>query len=248
MKSKLIIAISALLFTASTAVAAEVTVLAAGPTEEVMDEVLPQFEKASGHKVTVTFTGAANIKKRIAAGEVFDLVIVDAPVIDAFAGDGKIVARTRTDLMKSGIGAAVRAGAAKPDIGSSEAFKKTLLAAKSIGYSTGASGIHVVSLIERLGIADQVKPKLKQVPSGVRIGTLIQSGEAEIGFQQISELIHAPGIQFIGPLPPDLQKITVYSAGLHSKGNQPDAARALVKSLTGPAAAAAIKRHGMEPG
>ena len=106
----------------------------------------------------------------------------------------------------------------------------------------------MVSLIERMGIADQVKPKLKQVPSGMRIGTLIESGEAEIGFQQISELIHAPGIQFIGPLPPDLQKITVYSAGLESKGKQPDVAKALVQSLTGPEAAAAIKRHGMEPG
>jgi molybdate transport system substrate-binding protein len=240
--------VSALLLMVSTASAAEVAVLASGATKEVMDEVLPQFEKASGHKVTIIFAGTANIRKRIAAGEVFDLVIVGAPVIDAFAQKGKIIAGTRTDLMKSGVGAAVRAGAPKPDIGSSEAFKKTLLAAKSIGYSTGPSGTYVVSLIERMGIADQVKPKLKQVPSGMRIGTLIESGEAEIGFQQISELIHAPGIQFIGPLPPDLQKITVYSAGIHSGGKEPDAAKALVKSLTGPEAAAAIRRHGMEPG
>jgi molybdate transport system substrate-binding protein len=150
--------------------------------------------------------------------------------------------------MKSGIGLAVRAGAPKPDISSSEALKKTLLAAKSIGYSTGPSGAHVVSLIERFGIADQIKPKLKQIPTGARIETVLASGEAEIGFQQISELIHATGIDYIGPLPSDVQLITVYSAGIQSGAKQPEAARALVKALTAPEAAAVIKRHGMEPG
>ena len=195
-----------------------------------------------------TFSGTADIKKRMAAGEVYDVVIVSGPDIDAFIQQGKMAAGSRKDLMKSGVGVAVRAGAPKPDIGSSEALKKTLLAAKSIGYSTGPSGIHVVGLIERMGITDQVKSKLKQTPSGVRIGTIIASGEAEIGFQQVSELIHEPGIDYLGPLPADVQKITVYSAGIHSEAKQPDAAKELIKVFTVPAAAAVIKMHGMEPG
>ena len=123
-----------------------------------------------------------------------------------------------------------------------------MLAAKSIGYPTGPSGVYVMSLLERMGIADQVKSKLKQVPSGARIGSIITSGEAEIGFQQISELIHAPGVDYVGPLPADVQKITVYSAGIHSGATQPEAAKELVKALTGPVAAPVIKKHGMEPG
>ena len=160
--------------------------------------------------------------------------------IDAFIQQGKIAPRSRTDLVKSRIGVAVRAGSPKPDIGSSEALKRTLLEAKSIAYSTGPSGLYMVSLIERMGIADQIKPKLKQVPSGLRIDSIIVGGEAEIGFQQISELIHAPGLDYIGPLPSDVQKTTVYSAGIHTGATQREAANALVKWLTTPAAA----RHG----
>ena len=247
MKSKFMIAVAVSLFAASTASAAEIKVLASGATKEVIDEVLPQFEKSSGHKVVIAFTGTANIKKRIAAGEIYDLVIVGGPVIDAFVQQAKIRPGSRTDLMKSGVGVAVRAGAAKPDIGSSEALKKTLLAAKSIGYSSGPSGDYVMSLVERMGITDQIKPKLKQVPSGMRIGTILESGEAEIGFQQISELIHAKGIDYVGPLPCDVQKITVFSAGVHTGAQRPDAAKALVNLLTAPETAAVIKNHGMEP-
>ena len=149
--------------------------------------------------------------------------------------------------MKSAVGVAVRAGAPKPDISSREAVRNTLLAARSIGYSTGPSGDHVVSLIERFGITDQVKPKLRQVPTGTRIETIIATGEAEIGFQQISELIRAPGIDYIGPLPSDIQKITVYSSGIHAQARQPEAAKVLVSVLSGSAATPVIKHHGMEP-
>jgi len=248
MKLGILVAATACLIQINAAIAADIMVLASGATKEVLLDVVPQFEKSSGHKVAVTFTGSANIRKKIAAGEVYDLVIVGAPDIDAFIKQNKVATGTRTNLMKSGVGVAVRAGAPKPDIGSGEAVKKTLLAAKSIGYSSGPSGDYVVSLIERLGIADQVKPKLKQVPSGTRIETIIASGEAEIGFQQISELIHAPGIEYIGPLPPDVQKITVFAAGLCAGAKQPDAAKALVKALTTPEAAVVIKQHGMDPG
>jgi molybdate transport system substrate-binding protein len=236
------------LFTSSAVSAAEIKVLASGATKEVVDEILPAFEKSSGHKVVIAFTGTANIKKRIAAGEVYDLVIVGGPVIDAFIQQGTIAKGSRTDLMKSGVGVAVRAGAPKPDIGSGESLKKALLAAKSIGYSSGPSGDYVLSLVGRMGIADQVKSKMRQVPSGQRIGTMIESGEAEIGFQQVSELIHEKGIDYVGPLSPDVQKITVFSAGLHSGAKEPEAAKDLVKTLTAPASAIVIRAHGMEPG
>jgi molybdate transport system substrate-binding protein len=222
--------------------------LASGATKETIEDLIPQFEKASGHHVVAKWTGSADIKKRVTAGEIYDLVIAPGPVIDGFIQQGKLVAGSRTNLMKSGVGVAVRAGAPKPDIGSSEALKRTLLAAKSIGYSTGPSGDHVVSMSERMGIADQIKPKLKQVPSGVRIGSIIVSGEAEIGFQQISELIHAPGLDYVGPLPSDVQKTTAFSAGIPSGANQPEAVKSLVKSLTAPPAAVVIRNHGMEPG
>lgn len=248
MKFGFIVATAVGLFISGAASAAEIKVIASGATKEIINEILPAFEKNSGHKVAIEFTGTANIKKRIAAGETYDLVIVGAPEIDAFAQQGKIASGTRTDLMKSGVGVAVRSGASKPDIGSSEALKKTLLAAKSIGYSSGPSGDHMVNLVERMGIADQVKPKMKQVPSGSRISTMIESGEAEIGFQQISELIHENGIDYIGPLPSEVQKITVYAAGLHTGAREPEAAKALVKALAAPDAATLIKAHGMEPG
>jgi len=173
---------------------------------------------------------------------------VGAPVIDAFVQQGKVVAGSRVDLMKSGVGVGVRAGASRPDISSSGNLKKAVLEAKSIGYSTGPSGDYVIKLFERMGIADQVRPKLKQVPSGERIGTFITSGEAEIGFQQVSELIDAPGVDYLGPLPPEVQQTTVFSAGIHSGAKEAKAAKELVEFLTGPAAASAIRKHGMEPG
>ena len=198
---------AAVLFVSSPrASAADIAMLATGATKEIVLELIAQFEKRTGHKVVPTWTGTAGIRKRIGDGEIYDLVIVGAPVIDSFIAQGKVAPGSRTELMKSAVGVAVRAGASKPDIGSSEAVKTMLLAAKSIGYSTGPSGDHVVSLIERFGIADQIRPKLKQVPTGTRMETIIATGEAEIGFQQISELIHAPGVDYVGPLPPEYSK------------------------------------------
>jgi molybdate transport system substrate-binding protein len=229
------------------AAGADINVLASGATKEAYVELVPAFEKASGHHVVTTWTGSANIKKQIAAGEVYDLVIVADEDIDRFIQQGKLVPGSRMDLMKSGVGVAVRAGTPRPDISSSAALKETVLTARSIGYSTGPSGNYVISMFERMGIGDQIKAKLKQVPSGGRISTLIASGEAQIGFQQISELIHAPGVDYVGPLPSDVQSITVFSSGIHSAAEQPEAAREFVKFLTAPAAAAVIKKHGMEP-
>lgn len=248
MKLEVIAIAAASLFLSQAVSAAEIKVLASGAIKEAYLELIPQFEKASEHKVVTTWAGTVDIKKRMAAGEVFDLVVVASPELDAFIKEGKLVPGSRTDLVRSGIGVAVRAGAPKPDIGSGETLKKALLAAKSIGYSTGPSGVYLASLFERMGIADQIKPKLKQTPPGVLVGSIIANGEAEIGFQQVSELIHVPGIDFLGPLPADVQKITVFSAGIHSGAKESEAAKALVKFLIAPATAPVFKKHGLEPG
>jgi molybdate transport system substrate-binding protein len=228
--------------------AAEIKVLSSAGTREAYRELVPAFEKASEHKVTTSWAGTADIMKRIQAGETYDLVIMSAQGLEELIRLGKIVAGSRVDIAKSGVGVAVRAGAARPDFGSSEALKRTLLAAKSIGYSTGPSGVYLIKLFQRMGIADEIKQKVKQVPTGIPVGTIIASGEAEIGFQQVSELIRFPGIDYLGPLPAEIQETTVFAAGLHPAATQTEAAKALVKFLTSPAAVPVIKSTGMEPG
>jgi molybdate transport system substrate-binding protein len=247
MKTASIIAVASALLLSSMANAAEIKVVSTQATQEAYLELVAQFEKTSGHKVTTVFTGTLNVQKRLAAGEPYDLIIMAGPAIDEQIKLGKAVAGSRVDFAKSGTGLAVRKGAAKPDISSADALKKTLLAVKSIGYSTGPSGLYMLSVFEKLGIADQVKGKLKQTPSGVFVGTLIASGETEVGFQQISELAHFPGIDYVGPLPGDLQRITMFSAAIHAGAKQADAAKALVQFITAPAAASVIKKHGLEP-
>ena len=247
MKTASIIAAASALLFSGIASAAEIKVLSTQATEEAYRELVPQFEKASGHKVATTFTGTLGAMKRLADGETYDLLIMSSSSIDELIKSGKIVRGSRVDFAKSGVGVAVRKGAPKPDISSTEALKKTLLAAKSIGYSTGPSGNYIVSLFEKMGIGDQVKPKLKRTPTGVFVGSIIASGDVEIGFQQVSELMHFAGIDYLGPLPADVQYITIFSSGVHAGAKQEDAAKALVKFITAPAAAAVIKKHGLEP-
>ena len=247
MKTALIIAATGALLLSGMANAAEIKVLSTQATQEAYLELVAQFEKASGHKVTTIFTGTLNVQKRLADGEPYDLIIMAGPAIDDQIKQGKAVAGSRVDIAQSGTGLAVRKGAAKPDISSVDAFKKTLLTAKSIGYSTGPSGLYMLSVFEKLGITDQVKGKLKQTPSGVFVGTLIASGETEVGFQQISELAHFAGIDYVGPLPGELQRMTMFSAGIHAGAKQAEAAKALINFLTAPAAASVIKKHGLEP-
>jgi molybdate transport system substrate-binding protein len=246
MKATIVIAAAITLATACNA--AEIKVLSTQATEEAYKELVPQFEKATGHKVTTIFTGTLDVQKRIAAGETYDVIIMAGPAIDDYIKSGKIVQGSRADLAKSGVGVAVRAGAPKPDISSTDALKKTLLAAKSIGYSTGPSGVYLATLFTRLGVAAQVAPKLKQTPTGVFVGTLVASGAAEIGFQQVSELSTFPGVDFVGPLPAEVQQTTTFASGIQSGAKEADAARAWVAFLTAPAAAAAYKKRGLEPG
>jgi molybdate transport system substrate-binding protein len=228
--------------------AADINVLASNALKEAYLELVPGFEKATEHKVATTWAGTNDIKKRMAADETYDLVIMAGPALDELIKQGKIVPGSRVDLAKSGVGVAVRAGAPKPDISSGDALKRALLAAKSIAYSSGPSGVYMEGLFRRLGIADEIKPKLKQTQPGNPVGEVIARGEAEIGFQQVSELLPIAGIDYIGPLPPDIQHITVFSGGIHTGAKQPDAAKALVKFITAPAAVPVIRKKGMEPG
>lgn len=228
--------------------AAEITVLASGAIREAYVELVPPFEAATGHKVTTTWSSTVLTKQRIAAGDVFDLVIVGAPEIEAFIAAGRIARGSRVDLMKVGVGVAVKAGAPRPDIGSADAVKRALLAATSVAYSTGPSGVYVQQLFERLGIADQMKAVARQTTPGTPVARYVARGEAELGFQQVSELIHEAGIDYLGPLPPEIQNVTTFSSGVHARADNPDAARALQVHLSAPIAAVVIRRHGMEPG
>lgn len=225
----------------------EITVIKTLATEQAYRELLPLFEQATGHSVKTTFAGTLAVKKRIAAGEPFDLVMMAGHDIDAFVASGVLVAGSRVDIAKSGVGVAVRLGAPKPDIGTPDAFAKALLAAKSIGYSTGPSGDYLIALLERLGLSGQVTPKLKQVLTGAFVGSILADGTAELGIQQVSELSTFAGVDYVGPLPGDLNKITTFAGGIAANARQPDAARALVKFLTQPSSAAAFKSHGLVP-
>jgi molybdate transport system substrate-binding protein len=225
----------------------EINVLSSLATREAYLELVPQFERTSGHKISTTWAGTVDIMNRMAAGEVYDLVIASSTAIDELIKQGKIIGG-RNNLAKTGIGVAVRAGAPKPDISSGATVKKALLAAKTVGYSTGPSGVYLASLFERMGIAAEVKAKTRQVPSGGTVGPIIASGEAEIGFQQVSELVHVPGVDFVGPLPPEIQHVTVFSCGVPAAAKNPDVARELVGFLTAQSSLPVFTKHGLEVG
>jgi molybdate transport system substrate-binding protein len=227
--------------------AAEIKVLSTRATEELYRELAPQFERASGHKVTTTFTGTLDVQKRIAAGEQYDVVIMVDTAIDDFIKSGRVMPGTRVDIAKSVIGAGVRAGLPKPDISSVDSLKRALLAAKSIGYSTGPSGAYLVDMFRKLGIADAVMPKLKLAPTTVLVGSIITSGEAELGFQQANELSHFPGVDYLGPLPAELQETSRRSGGIMTGSKAVEAGKALLAFLSGPQAAPVIRKHGLDP-
>lgn len=228
--------------------AAEVRVLASNAIKEAYIEFAPLFEKTSGHSLDTTWDGAANILKRLRAGETFDMVVLTPSALKEMIEGGHIAAGSGVDLVRSGVGIGVPQGAARPDISSGDAIRKVLLAARGIGYSSGPSGIYLDDLFKRWGIADAIKDKLKRTPPGVPVGDLIAKGEVDIGFQQVSELMHFPGIQYVGPLPPDIQYVTTFSGGVHSKAKEPEAARALLKFIVSPVALPFIRKSGMEQG
>ena len=231
------------------ATAAEVRVLTAGAMKEAILAVVPDFERATGHRVVLDNDTAGALARRIEGGEAVDLAVVTAPVIDGLIGKGKL-APGRTDLATVGIGVVVKEGAPLPDISSADAFKRLLLAAKSIAQvdpaSGGTSGIYLAGLYERLGIADQIKPKLVLVHGGSS-ATLVAKGEAEIAIQQISEIIAVSNVRFVGPLPTEIQDTTTYSAALGAHAKERDAASALIALLRGAQAASVLRSKGMKP-
>ena len=232
------------------AAADEIKVLSAGAYLQVLNALTPDFEKRTGHKLVVDRGTVGQLMKRVEDGEAFDLVVVTPAGIEKLVAAGHVATGTATPLARVGIGVMVKEGAARPDVGTVESFKKTLLAAKSVAYidpkSGGSSGIYTARLLERLGIADQIRPKEK-LKQGGHVADLVVSGEAEIGVQQISEIIPIKGVVFAGPLPKEIQNYTVYSAGVGAKAASAGAARALLETLASPGAAAELKAKGMEP-
>ncbi len=224
-------------------------VLTAGAFKSVVVALAPEYEKASGNTVVIANDTVGALAKRIEAGETFDVVVMTPNAIDELAAQGKVVPGSRTDLVRVGVGVMVKAGAAKPDISTVDAFTAAVLAARSVSYidpaSGGSSGIYVARLLERLGIADQVKPK-QRLKQGGYVADYISSGEAELGIHQISEIVPAPGVTLVGPLPKEIQNYTVYAAGIGAATKHMDAAKALIAVLSGPSAQALFRSKGME--
>lgn len=224
--------------------ATEIKVMASAAFKEAYLELVPEFERTSGHKVVTSWVSTSQMMTRLKGGETTDLAILPAAMIDELK-KLEVIAEG-FDIATCGVAVAVRAGAPKPDLSSGDALKRAVLAAKSVVYSMGPSGVYLAGLFQRMGISDEIKSKVKQI-QGEPTGAVVARGEAELGFQQMSELLPVPGIDIVGPLPPDVQEITVFSAGLHARATQPEAAKALVEFLTAPAAAPVIRKKGMEP-
>ena len=229
--------------------AAEIKLLSASALHPAIDALIPEFEKSSGHKVTVAYGNAGAIAERFQKGEAADLLINAAPLMDQLRAQGKVVAGDRVIIAKVGVGAFVRKSAAKPDISSTDAFKRAMLSAGSIAYPApaggGASGIYVASLLDRLGIAAEMKPKTK-LSTLATLYTSVAGGEVEIGFNQVSEILAQPTVELAGPLPSAIQNYTQFAPGIISGTSHAEAARALVTFLSSPPAQAVLKAKGFE--
>jgi molybdate transport system substrate-binding protein len=238
---------AALLAAASTANGAEIKMIASNAVKEPYLHLIPQFEKASGHHVAVDWVGTGDIVRRIGGGEVADIVIAASFTIDDLIKQGRLAQGSHVDVAKSIIGVALRPGAPKPDLSSGEGLKQSLLAAKSIIISGGPSGTYLTELFQKMGIADRIKGKTVRLAPGASAGVAVAHGEGDIGFTQVSELLAVKGIDYLGPLPADVQQVTIFSAGLHKQAPQADAAKALLKFLTSAQSAAVVKKTGLDP-
>jgi molybdate transport system substrate-binding protein len=231
--------------------AAEVKVLTSVALTSALDELAPQFERTTGNKLTIGYGLIADIRKRILEGETADVIILSRPVMDELQKQDKVGAGPITNVVGTAVSVAARAGGPKPDMSSVDAFKRSLLAAKSVVYADpakgGASGVHFASVLDRLGIAEQMKPKTILVP-GAQAADVVAKGEAELGVAQASEIVPVAGAQLVGPLPGEYGRVTVFSAGTGAGSKAPDAAKALIQFLTGPTAAPVFKSKGFEPG
>ena len=247
-----IAAIGSLAFMIAAADAAELKIVSSGGFAAAYRELAPQFEKASGHKLETAWGPSMGTTKdavptRLARGEKIDVLIMVGYALDKLAAEGKVFPDSRVELARSPIGMVVKKGAKKPDISTVQGLRQALLDAKSIAYSDSASGVYIQNeMFKKLGIEDQVKGKSRMIPADPVAG-VVANGDAEVGFQQISELIPVPGVDLVGPLPAEVQLITVFSAGVPTDAPEPAAARALIAFLASPQAADAITRSGMEP-
>jgi molybdate transport system substrate-binding protein len=247
-----VLLLSCVVLTVTTVCADKLTVVTSGAFTAAYLELAPEYERATHNKLETEFgpsmgTTHNAIPVRLERGEEIDIVIMAAPALDALIKQGRIRADSRVDLAKSYIGMAVKAGAPKPDISTVDALKRTLLAAKSIGYSDSASGVYLsTELFPKLGIADQIKKKARKIEADP-VGGFVANGEVEIGFQQISELRPVKGIDIVGELPPDAQRVTIFAAAIPATSRNPTGAKALIQWLASPAASAVIKKSGLEP-
>ena len=250
MRARHLAALVAMLALAPIGVAAqprpEIRVWAARALATVLAEVGSEFEKASGYTLVVTSDLPAGFERRAGAGERFDLLISMSPTVDAWIKNGRVIANSRRDIARSGVGVEVRAGARKPDISTVESFKRAVLDARSIGYLKVGSGIYLAALFERLGIADSIKGKVVRPDSDI-VSELVAKGEVELGMVVITQILTTKGVDFVGPLPPEIQTTLTFTAGVSSTSASPEVVRRLIDFLTGPTAAPVIRAQGMEP-
>jgi len=235
---------------ADVAAAAEIKVLSGSGVQPAMNELVPQLEQASGHKVMFDYGTVGGMAQRVRAGEIADVLIASGPQVATLESEGKVVAGTRTDLGRTGIGIFVRKGTPKPDISSVDAFKQTMLAAKSIGWNDPAAGapvsIYMLEAFARLDIAEAMQPKTVAFKQRSERFAAVARGDVEIGFNQISEILAAPGVDLVGPLPAPIQNYTLFAAGIVTNGREQSAARDLIRFISTPAARAVMHSKGFE--
>ncbi len=215
-------------------------------TRELLNELAARYERSTGQPVTAEAAGGVDVAKRVRAGESVDVVVLSSIAIDSLIAAGSLLPGSRIDLVKSGVAIAVRAGASQPDVASEEAVKRAVLNAKTLSYSTGPSGVYLEKLFERWGILEEVRSRIVVPPPGVPVGSLVAGGGVELGFQQLSELMTLPGIKVIGPLPPAIQTITLFSGGVSPGCDRPELGRALLEYMASPPVAPIKQQFGME--
>lgn len=216
-------------------------------TRLVLAELADAYQQRTGVRVAIESVGGVDAAKRVQAGEAFDVVILASDAIDKLVASGHVVAGSRVDLVHSGVAIAVREGATPPDVSTEDALRQAVLAARTVSYSTGPSGVALAKLFERWGIADQIRDRIVTPPPGIPVGSLVAKGEVELGFQQLSELINLPGITVLGPMPQAVQIVTTFSGGVCASSAQADAVRAMLAFMASPDAAEPKRRQGMDP-
>ena len=222
------------------------TVISSMATRDVLGELATAYQRATGEGIKTEAAGGVDVAKRVRAGENVDIVVLASDVIDKLISDGRLLAGSRVDLVQSGVAVAVRAGSPKLDIASEDAVKNAVRKAKTLSYSTGPSGVYLERTFARWGILEEIRSRIVVPPPGVPVASLVASGDAELGFQQLSELLNRPGIEVIGPLPAAIQTLTVFSGGISAACARPEAARALLRFMASPEASSVKQRYGLD--